>query len=270
MPEGTIVKKIYLYGNWKMNMTRGETESFVRDFAGEFASCPALAGAGEALETAVFPPFTSLSAARSAADGLDKKIAPLVGAQNVYFEPKGAFTGEVSIPMLRDAGCTHVILGHSERRTIFGETDELIAKKVRAVLDAGLVPVFCYGETLAEREGDETFGVVSRQLRAALSVLSAEETGGIVYAYEPVWAIGTGRSATPAQAEEVCAYSKKLIRQLAGGAFSAPVPVLYGGSVNPGNAREILSMDAIDGALVGGASLKAGSFLQIYKSYAGI
>jgi triosephosphate isomerase len=262
-------KKIYLYGNWKMNMTQGETKSFMTDFAGEFTSCPALAKAGELLETAVFPPFTSISAAQSAAGGMDKKIAPIVGAQNVHFEPKGAFTGEISIPMLKEAACTHVILGHSERRVIFGETDGLIAQKVKAALDAGLVPVFCYGETLAEREAGETFGVLSRQLRAALSGLNAEEAGKIVYAYEPVWAIGTGRSATSAQAEEACAYSKKLIRQFAGEASPAPA-VLYGGSVNPGNAKEILLMDAIDGALVGGASLKAASFLQIYKSYAGI
>jgi triosephosphate isomerase len=260
MPE----KKIYLYGNWKMNMTGGEAESFMKDFAAEFASCPALAAAGEKLETAVFPPFTSIFAAQKAAGGLDKKIAPFVGAQNAYFEPKGAFTGEVSVPMLKDAGCAHVILGHSERRVIFGETDEWIAKKVKAALNAGLVPVFCYGETLAEREKNETFDVVSRQLRAALSGLGVSEMDAIVYAYEPVWAIGTGKSATPAQAEEVCAYSKEQIRRFAASLSPA---VLYGGSVNPDNARELLSMDAIDGALVGGASLKAASFLRIYKSY---
>ncbi|MDR3264478.1 MAG: triose-phosphate isomerase [Synergistaceae bacterium] len=262
------MKKIYLYGNWKMNLTRGETESFFGDFAAELASSQALASAmGKTLEVAVFPPFTSLAAAGGAI-GKSGGAVPILGAQNAYFEPKGAFTGEVSLPMLKDAGCTHVILGHSERRAIFGESDELIAKKVKAALDAGFTPVFCYGETLSEREADKTFDVVSRQLRAALSGLSAPETEKIVYAYEPVWAIGTGKSATSAEAQEVCAFSKKLIQEQAGRSFS-PV-VLYGGSVKPDNSRELLSMDAIDGALVGGASLKADSFLRIYRAYAGI
>jgi len=259
------MKKIYLYGNWKMNMTRGETEGFYRDF-NELVKDPRLSAAiGKTLEAAVFPPFTSLVAAESASKNCAPGTAPLLGAQNAYFEPKGAFTGDVSIPMLKDAGCTHVILGHSERRTIFGETDELIAKKVKAALDASLIPVFCYGETLAERENNETFDVVSRQLKA-LSALSAAELEIIIYAYEPVWAIGTGKVATSEQAQEACAYSKKLLGEM--GAKS--VVVLYGGSVKPDNAGELLSMDAIDGALVGGASLKADSFLQIYKAYAGI
>jgi triosephosphate isomerase len=256
------LKKIYLYGNWKMNMTRSETEAFMKAFAAAFAASPDLAAAnGKTLEAAVFPPFTSLAAAKDAAEA-NKDAAPFLGAQNVYFEPKGAFTGEISIPMLKDAGCTRVILGHSERRHIFGESDESIAKKVKAVLEAGLVPVLCYGETLEEREAGRTTEVVSRQLRTALSGLSPSELEKIVYAYEPVWAIGTGRSATPDEAQEVCAGSKALIAGLAGKPVS--VVVLYGGSVNAENAKELLSMDAIDGALVGGASLKADSFLQIY------
>jgi triosephosphate isomerase len=264
------MKKIYLYGNWKMNMDRAETEEFYKDFGGRVAGSSALLAAmGKTLEAAVFPPFTSLAAGKAASENIDKKTVPLLGAQNAYFEAKGAFTGEVSISMLKDAGCTHVIIGHSERRTIFGESDDLIAKKVKICLDASLVPVFCYGETLAEREGDKTFDVVSRQLRAALSGRTPAEAEKIVYAYEPVWAIGTGKSATSGEAQEVCAYSKKLIRELAGSA-EMPVVVLYGGSVKPDNAKELLSMEAIDGALVGGASLKAESFLQIYKAYAGV
>jgi triosephosphate isomerase len=264
------MKKIYLYGNWKMNMTQSETEEFYKDFTAQALKDSTLfAALGTTLEVAVFPPFTSLFAALWAAKTLSEKSAPLLGAQNAYFEPKGAFTGEISIPMLRDAGCTHVILGHSERRTIFGESDELIAKKVKAALNASFVPVFCYGETLEEREKNETFDVVSRQLRAVLSGLSPAEVGKIVFAYEPVWAIGTGKSATSAEAQEICAYSKKLIGEAAGNASHSPV-VLYGGSVKPDNAKELLSMDAIDGALVGGASLKAESFLQIYRVYAGI
>jgi triosephosphate isomerase len=264
------VKKIYLYGNWKMNMNREETEGFYKDFGGQVAGSPGLLSAmGEGLEVAVFPPFTSLAAAEGASKNIDKRALPFLGAQNAYFETKGAFTGEVSIPMLKNLGCTHIIVGHSERRTIFGEPDDLIARKVKACLDGAIVPVFCYGETLAEREGNKTFDVVSRQLRAALSDRTSEEAKKIVYAYEPVWAIGTGKSATSGEAQEVCAYSKKLIRDLAGSA-ELPVVVLYGGSVKPDNAKELLSMDAIDGALVGGASLKADSFLQIYKAYAGI
>ena len=258
------MKKIYLYGNWKMNMTRSETEGFYKDF-NELVKGQIGAAMGKTLEVAVFPPFTSLCAAEGASKTCASGMAPILGAQNAYFEPKGAFTGDVSIPMLKDSGCTHVILGHSERRTIFGETDELIAKKVKAALDAGLVPVFCYGETLEEREGNRTFDVVSRQLKA-LSALSAAELEKIVYAYEPVWAIGNGKTATSEQAQEACAYSKKLLGEMG----ARTVIVLYGGSVKPDNAKELLSMDAIDGALVGGASLKADSFLQIYKAYAGI
>jgi triosephosphate isomerase len=257
------MKKIYLYGNWKMNMTPSETEAFMKAFIAAVASSPELSAAmGKTLEAAVFPPFTSIAAAKDAA-GANEDAAPFIGAQNVHFEPKGAFTGEISIPMLKDAGCTRVILGHSERRHIFGESDGLIAKKVKAVLDAGLIPVLCYGETLEEREAGRTADVVSRQLRTALAGLSSAELEKIVCAYEPVWAIGTGKSATAGEAQEVCADSKKLIAGLAGKPALA-VAVLYGGSVNADNAKELLSMDAIDGALVGGASLKADSFLKIY------
>ena len=259
------MKKIYLYGNWKMNMTRGETEGFYKDF-NELLKEPQLSAAiGKTLEAAVFPPFTSLAAAEAASKTCAPGSAPFLGAQNAYFEPKGAFTGDVSMPMLKDIGCTHLILGHSERRTIFGETDELVAKKVKAALDAPLVPVFCYGETLEERESNKTFDVISRQLKA-LSALNAAELERIIYAYEPVWAIGTGKTATSEQAQEVCAESKKLL----GSMGAKTVVVLYGGSVKPDNAKELLSMNAIDGALVGGASLKADSFLQIYKGYAEI
>lgn len=211
------MKKIYLYGNWKMNMNRAETEAFFGDFAAQVSAVPALATAmGKTLEVGVFPPFTSLAAADGALKKMDRTMAPLLGAQNVYLEPKGAFTGEVSIPMLKEAGCTHIIIGHSERRAIFGESDGFVAGKVKAVLDAGLVPVCCYGETLEEREAGKTFDVVSRQLKAVLSILSAEETGKVVYAYEPVWAIGTGKSATSEEAQEVCALSKKLIKEQSG------------------------------------------------------
>ena len=257
------MKKIYLYGNWKMNMTRAETEAFFKAFSD--ASAPWASRLGRELEVAVFPPFTSIWAAREEAAHL--KTPPIIGAQNVYFEPQGAFTGEVSIPMLKECGCTHVIIGHSERRHILGEGEPLIAKKMRACLDAGLIPVLCYGETLEEREAGRAFQVMEHQLRSAVEPLSADESAQVVYAYEPVWAIGTGKSATSAEAQEVCAWSKRLLAEAAGRDIGTTV--LYGGSVKGSNAKELLSMDAIDGALVGGASLKAESFLEIYTAYAG-
>ena len=242
-------KKIYLYGNWKMNMTAAETKKFFDEFAGVYK--PA-----DDLEVGVFSPFTSLWALAEGA----KKNNVVFGAQNVYFEEKGAFTGEVSIPMLKEIGVTHVILGHSERRHIFGESDEMIEKKVRAVIDAKMTPVLCYGETLEERESGNTFTVMERQLRSAIDGLHADDIEKIIYAYEPVWAIGTGKSATSAQAQEVCEWSRKLIGD-------KKVVILYGGSVKGSNAKELLSMKDIDGALVGGASLKPASFLEIYTAY---
>ena len=247
-------KKIYLYGNWKMNNTYSETEKFFVEF--EPAYEPYKNDAN--LEVGIFAPFTSLWPLSLGA----KKSGIKYGAQNVYYEPKGAFTGEISIPMLQEYNVTHIILGHSERRHIFLESDELIAKKTKAVLDAGIIPVLCYGETLAERESGNTFNVMERQLKSALAGLSPEETARIIYAYEPVWAIGTGKTATPDQAEEVCAWSRKLIG-------NDNVVILYGGSVKGSNAKELLSMKDIDGALVGGASLKPASFLEIYAAYKG-
>ena len=263
------MKKIYLYGNWKMNMDKRETRAFFDELSAEFASSqPLFAAAGDVLEVAVFPPFTSLQTAQESAAGFEKKITPFIGAQNVYFESQGAFTGEVSLPMLKEAGCTRVIIGHSERRTLFGEDDALIARKIKACLESGIVPVLCFGETLDERETKKTFDVVSRQLRSALAGLDSSMAQRIVYAYEPVWAIGTGKSATAEEAQEICAYGKKLICELTGA--DSGVVMLYGGSVKEGNAKELLSKSAIDGALVGGASLKARSFLGIFRACADI
>ncbi len=247
-------KKIYLYGNWKMNNTYSETEKFFEDFAPAYAP---LKGDSN-LEVGIFAPFTSLWPLSQGA----KKNGIVFGAQNVYYEPKGAFTGEISIPMLKEYDVTHIIIGHSERRHIFLESDEVIAKKVKAVLDAGIIPVLCYGETLEERESGNTFNVMERQLKSAISSLTPAEVSRIIYAYEPVWAIGTGKTATPDQAEEVCGWSRKLIGD-------DKVVILYGGSVKGSNAKELLSMKDIDGALVGGASLKPASFLEIYTAYKG-
>ncbi|MBQ3450499.1 MAG: triose-phosphate isomerase [Synergistaceae bacterium] len=247
-------KKIYLYGNWKMNNTYSETEKFFEEFTPAYAPLKADAN----LEVGIFAPFTSLWPLSQGA----KKNGIVFGAQNVYYEPKGAFTGEISIPMLKEYDITHIIIGHSERRHIFLESDEVIAKKVKAVLDAGISPVLCYGETLEERESGNTFTVMERQLKSAISSLIPAEVNKIIYAYEPVWAIGTGKTATPDQAEEVCAWSRKLIGD-------DKVVILYGGSVKGSNAKELLSMKDIDGALVGGASLKPASFLEIYTAYKG-
>jgi len=216
---------------------------------------------GTELEIAVYPAYTSIATAIAC------KSKVIVGAQNVYFEHKGAYTGEVSIPMLLELGCSHVIIGHSERRAIFKESNELLAKKLKAVLDAELVPVFCYGETLAERESGKTFDVLNEQLSQGIGELSKDEIERIIFAYEPVWAIGTGISASSQEAEDACKYSRDLVYKLSKGA--GRIIILYGGSVKPDNAKEILSMPDIDGVLVGGASLKVESFLDIYKAYKG-
>ena len=246
------MKKIYLYGNWKMNMTAAETKKFFEGFNSQYQPYKNDSG----LEVGVFAPFTSLWALADCA----KNLGIVFGAQNVYSEEKGAFTGEVSIPMLKEIGIKYVILGHSERRHIFNEPDEMIAKKVKAVLAAGMVPVLCYGETLEEREGGNTFKVMERQIKSAIDGLSADDVKKIIFAYEPVWAIGTGKSATSEQAQEVCGWSRNLIG-------IKDVVILYGGSVKSSNAKELLSMNDIDGALVGGASLKPDAFLDIYKAY---
>ena len=247
-------KKIYLYGNWKMNNTYSETEKFFEEFTRAYAPLKGDAN----LEVGIFAPFTSLWPLSQGA----KKNGIVFGAQNVYYEPKGAFTGEISVSMLKEYDVTHIIIGHSERRHIFLESDEVIARKVKAVLDAGIIPVLCYGETLEERESGNTFTVMERQLKSAISSLTPDEVHKIIYAYEPVWAIGTGKTATPDQAEEVCGWSRKLIGD-------DKVVILYGGSVKGSNAKELLSMKDIDGALVGGASLKPASFLEIYTAYKG-
>ncbi len=246
------MKKIYLYGNWKMNMTVAETKKFFDGFESAYAPYKNDAG----LEVGVFAPFTSLWALADCA----KKAGIVFGAENVYSEASGAFTGEVSIPMLQEIGIKYVILGHSERRHIFNEPDEMIAKKVKAVLNANMIPVLCYGETLDERESGHTFDVMGRQLSTAIDGLNPDDVKKIIYAYEPVWAIGTGKSASSEQAQEVCGWSRNLLG-------IKDVVILYGGSVKASNAKELLSMQDIDGALVGGAALKPESFLDIYKAF---
>ena len=215
-------------------------------------------------EVIVFPPFLSLGAVHEALQG-----GPIrMGAQDVHWEAKGAFTGEVSTAMLQDVGCSAVLLGHSERRHIMGETNEMVNRKIKTCLAAGLLPIVCVGELLEERNMGVTREVVERQIAKGLEGLSPEDVAKLVIAYEPVWAIGTGRTATPRQAEEVHHYVRKLITQKSGEAVGKGIRILYGGSVSPDNVKELMAEEDIDGALVGGASLKVDSFVKIvrYKS----
>jgi len=249
-----VARKKFVCGNWKMHKTVGEAVALVQEVA---------AGLGEAeggVQVAVAPPFTALQPVAQVLRGGSVELA----AQNVHWEPQGAFTGEVSAAMLADAGCKHCIVGHSERRQLFGETDETVRKRVGAVLSAGLLPIVCVGETLQEREAGRTLEVVERQVRAALGGIPSAALAAVTVAYEPVWAIGTGKTATSAQAQEVHAAVRAILREL-GGEVAAQIRIQYGGSVKPENAAELMSQPDVDGALVGGASLKAKDFLAIVK-----
>src|SRR5262249_10931933 len=243
-----------LAGNWKMHGTRAEATAL----AGALAKS---VGAVAGREVLIAPPYTALEAARQAIAG----TRILLGAQNVHGEPKGAYTGEVSAAMLVEAGCTHVIVGHSERRQDFGETDESVNGRVRGALCEALMPIVCVGETLAEREAGTTLAVIERQVRGGLAGLDAAAIGRCVMAYEPVWAIGTGRTATPAHAEEVHRAIRGLLADLAGAVVADGVRILYGGSVKPDNVDALMAEADIDGALVGGASLDAASFTRIVQ-----
>ena len=246
-----MTRRKFVCGNWKMHKTVGEAVQLVRELRQKLS--------GAAAQVAVAPPFTALAAVKEALKG---SAIQLFG-QNCHHEKQGAFTGEVSAPMLKDAGCDGVILGHSERRQYFGETDDWVAKKVRAALAEGLHPIVCVGETLQQREAGQTWEVVSRQVRGALGGLEAAALQKITLAYEPVWAIGTGRTATNAQAQEVHAQIRGLLRELGGAPVAEAVRIQYGGSVKPDNAADLLSQPDVDGALVGGASLKAADFSAI-------
>lgn len=246
-------KKVpYIAGNWKMNATLGEARALVS------AVVAAAPGLGKA-RMVVIPPFTALSEAAKLTAGTPVGL----GGQNLHWEDKGAFTGEVSGPMLKDAGCDAVVIGHSERRQLFGETDATVNKKVRAALRHGLTPILCVGESLEERESGKTIDRIGAQLDEALREIGREEAGRIVFAYEPVWAIGTGRTATPAQAQEVHAFLRGRLEEKYGKTAAAYAIILYGGSVKPANAFTLYLEKDIDGFLVGGASLEADSFIRI-------
>jgi triosephosphate isomerase len=250
------MRRPLIAGNWKMFKTVPEAQALVRALVEGLRAAPAKA------EVLVAPPFTALAAVAEALRGSPVKLA----GQNMHFEKEGAFTGEVSALMLKDAGCTHVILGHSERRHVFGESDDGVGRKARAAWDNGLLPILCVGETQAERDAERTLAVVERQVERALRQLSPDEAAQSVMAYEPVWAIGTGRVATPEQAQEVHVAIRKLVRVSHGDAVAAAIRILYGGSVKPDNAAALVAQDDIDGALVGGACLQPGPFLEIVRA----
>lgn len=242
-------------GNWKMNGTLAEAEKLISQVK---ADCQV-----EGVEVVVCPPYTAVAPAAWQLKGT--RIG--LGAQDLYWEASGAFTGEVSAQMLSDAGCTYVIIGHSERRTLFGETDEQVRRKLGAALSAGLTPIVCIGETLAEREANKTWDVLTRQLEGAFGKgAPAGAAEKAVVAYEPVWAIGTGKTATPEQAQEAHAFIRQWFTKAAGAGTAAAIRLQYGGSVNAANAASLLSQPDVDGALVGGASLKADAFTAIVKA----
>jgi len=249
------MRKNVIAGNWKMNNDLKESEKLIVELKNllknEKPNCDVI----------VCPPFTSLSEASKLVSGSQIKL----GAQNMHFEESGAFTGEISASMLKSVGCEYVILGHSERRHIFGESDEVINKKIKKALSAGLKPIFCVGELLEERENGTTNDVVKRQVLKGLDGISDEDMKNVIVAYEPVWAIGTGKTASPAQAQEVHEFIRDLIEIDYSLEVANDLVIQYGGSVKPDNAKELLSQKDIDGALVGGACLKADSFLGIIK-----
>jgi triosephosphate isomerase len=255
MRKGTGMRKKIIAGNWKMNLDERESEILVKGILGRI-------GDVRGVEIVVCPPFTSLSAV----SGLIRGTSVGVGAQNMHWEKEGAFTGEISANMLLTLGCRYVILGHSERRACFGETDETVARKVRVAIESNLTPVVCVGETRWEREAGTTAKVVEKQVRGAFAGLTPGEFSGVVIAYEPVWAIGTGLNATDEQAQEVHCFIRKLLAEMFGSSAAGAARIQYGGSMKPSNARGLLEQPDIDGGLIGGASLEAGSFEGIIRA----
>ena len=241
-------------GNWKMNKTVDEAVELIKQLK------PLLSGV-DGVEVIVAPPYTALYAVEKELKGSPIRIA----AQNVFWEEKGAFTGEVSPSMIREAGCEFVIIGHSERRQFFGETDESVNRRIKAALGQGLKPIFCVGETLKEREDEKTFSVIKRQLEGGLNTLGEKDVLTITIAYEPVWAIGTGKTATPQQAQEVHRFIRVTLGKLYTKDLADKIRIQYGGSVTPENVKGLMDQPDIDGALVGGASLKAETFSRIVR-----
>ncbi|MEG1869518.1 MAG: triose-phosphate isomerase [Oscillospiraceae bacterium] len=244
-------------GNWKMNNTRPETAELIKNIIDtkQEAHC----------DIVICVPYTDLDTAITSAKGTDIRI----GAQNCHWKTNGAYTGEISADMLYEVGVEYVIVGHSERRLYFGETDKTVNARAKAAIEADLTAIICVGEQLEQRENGVTEEVVSMQVKAALKGITAEQMGQVVIAYEPIWAIGTGKTATPEQADEVCCYIRWVIEELFDNTVASATQILYGGSMNGTNAKELLSMEDIDGGLIGGASLKAEEFYKIIAATLG-
>ncbi|MDR3071600.1 MAG: triose-phosphate isomerase [Endomicrobium sp.] len=249
------MRKYLIAGNWKMNKTVSEAVSFMKILKGAIANTASV-------EVLLFPTFTALYAVNNEIKGSDINI----GAQDVFWGEKGAFTGEISPAMIKDTGCSYVLIGHSERRQYFGETSEMVNKKTKAVIAAGLKPMVCIGETFQDRENNSTFKIIEKQINESLVGLTAEQACSVVIAYEPVWAIGTGKIASPDQAQEVHVFVRKIYSQMYKDA-SEKIRILYGGSVNPDNISNLMANPDIDGVLVGGASLDTESFAKLIKHF---
>ena len=244
----------FVAGNWKMFKTVHEAVLFAKELRSIVKDLTDV-------EMVVAPPFTAVAAVAEALRNTNVGVA----AQNLHWERDGAFTGEISAGMITEAGAEYVIIGHSERRRLFGETDATVARKVAAAIEAGLTPIVCVGETLEERERNETLAVLDRQIKDGFDGITGEQVGALVIAYEPVWAIGTGRTATAAQAQEAHAHIRQRLRQWFGGPAADECHVIYGGSVKPDNTRDLVGQPDVDGALVGGASLEIKSFSEIIR-----
>ena len=241
----------FIAGNWKMHKTAAEARAFAEEFKALYKDTD--------VKTAICAPFVHLALLKEAFAGTDIKV----GAQNAHFEDQGAFTGEVSVKMLEDIGVDYCIIGHSERRQYFAETDETVNKKLKKLFEGPIVPILCVGEVLEERDAGREKEVVGGQIRADLEGIAADDVRKLVVAYEPVWAIGTGRTATPEQANEMCGYIREVISELYDDDVACDVTIQYGGSMKPANATELMAMEEIDGGLIGGSSLKADEFMQI-------
>ncbi len=250
-----MARRPMMAANWKMNKLIGEAEEYVERLL------PRISDAHEGVDAAIFAPFTCLGRVIR----MTQDTPVLAGAQNFYFEDSGSFTGEVSALMLEDVGAGAVIIGHSERREIFGETDEMVANKTARAVEAGLLPVVCVGETKEERDGGEMWDKISGQVRAVFERLDAGEVdgGAIVFAYEPIWAIGTGETASPEDAQDATGKIRALLEEIGGEDFAREVRILYGGSIKPDNVGEIMAQEDVDGGLVGGASLEVDTFAEL-------
>ncbi len=253
----SFMRKPFVAGNWKMNTNSNTSVELVEAIASRTPEA-----ARKSVHIAVCPPFVYLQGVINALN----KSGIAVGAQDIYFERDGAFTGEISPAMLKDIGCTYVLCGHSERRHVIGEMDELINKKIAAAIIGGLLPIFCVGELIEQRKASKTEEVVTQQVKKGLAGLSAGKVSAVTLAYEPVWAIGTGLTATPQQAQEVHALIRKLLGEMYDDKLAEEIRILYGGSVKPNNAAELMSQQDIDGLLVGGASLNADDFVAIIEA----